>query len=107
MKYLNSRVWRLRDHVMLIYLRVGNKRGIYRMTALVSEEYHYCLRCSYNSACNACCNIVCYNLENMSKLKEKIKEEFGIIEPRITPLKIERLRRRFCTTDLLYIFQNS
>ena len=76
---------------MLIYLnKIGNKRGIIRMKVLVSEDHHSCLRCPYNPNCK----LTCYDLEWMSELQEKVKEEFGIGSSllHITPLFIERLR---------------
>lgn len=92
MKYLSSRVWIKTEKVMLIYLKVGNKRGIIRMKVLVSEDHHSCLRCPYNSECK----LTCYHLEMMLGLQEKAKEEFGIgyLLLHITPLKIEKLRAK-------------
>ena len=77
---------------MLIYFKTGNKRGIIRMKVLVSEDHHSCLRCPYNPECS----MVCDDLENMKRLQEKVKEEFGIGPSllHITPLRIERLRTR-------------
>ena len=93
MKYLGSRVWITNEKIMLIYLKVGNKRGIIRMKVLVSEDHHSCLRCPYNPECK----LTCYRLEMMSGLQEKMKKEFGIgsVLLHITPLKIERLRAKY------------
>ena len=93
MKYLSSRVWITNEKIMLVYLKTGNKRGIIRMKVLVSEDHHSCLRCPYNPDCKR----TCYDLERMSGLQEKVKEEFGIGSSllHITPLKIERLRAKF------------
>ena len=93
MKYLNSRVWITSEKIMLVYLKVGNKRGIIRMKVLVSEDHHFCPRCPYNQECK----LTCYYLERMSGLQEKMKEDFGIIGSsllHITPLRIERLRAK-------------
>lgn len=92
MKYLSSRVWITNEKTMLIYLKIGNKRGIIRMKVLVSEDHHSCLKCPYNPECR----LTCYCLEMMSGLQEKVKEEFGIGSSllHVTPLKIERLRAR-------------
>jgi uncharacterized protein YjaZ len=78
---------------MLVYLKTRNKRGIIRMKVLVSEDYHFCIRCPYNPECR----LTCYHLEMMSGLQEKVKEEFGIGSSllHITPLKIERLRAKY------------
>lgn len=82
----------LEEYIMLVYLKTGNKRGITRMKVLVSEDPHSCLRCPYNTECK----LMCYRLERILELQEKVKEEFGIesLSLRITPLRIERLRAR-------------
>jgi hypothetical protein len=92
MKYISSRVWITAERIMLVYLKAGNKRGIIRMKILVSEDHHSCLRCPYNPECK----LTCYDLERMSGLQEKVKEEFGIGSSllHITPLFIERLRAK-------------
>ena len=97
MKYISSRVWITAERIMLIYLKTGNKRGIIRMKVLVSEDHHSCLRCPYNPECK----LMCYHLEIMSGLQEKVKEEFGIGSSllHITPLFIERLRAK-CTPSV-------
>jgi hypothetical protein len=78
---------------MLVYLKTGNKRTITRMKILVDSDHHSCLRCPYNPDCS----IVCDKLENMERLQEKVKEEFGIGSCflHITPLGIERMRAKF------------
>ena len=93
MKYISSRVWITNEKIMLVYLKAGNKRGIIRMKILVSEDHHSCLRCPYNPECK----LTCFDLEMMSGLQEKVKEEFGIGSSllHITPLKIERLRAKY------------
>ena len=93
MKYLSSRVWITAKKIMLVYLKIGNKRKITRMKILVNEDHHFCLRCPYNPECK----LTCYHLEMMSGLQEKVKEEFRIGSSllHITPLKIERLRATF------------
>lgn len=78
---------------MLVYLKTGNKRGVIRMKVQVSEDHHSCLRCPYSPECE----MVCSDLEEMDKLKEEVKREFGI-DPcllHITPLKTERLRAKW------------
>lgn len=92
-RYLGSRVWPLKDRVMLVYFRTGNKRGITKMKVLVSEDRHYCLRCPYNTECE----VVCSDLEEIGKLREEVKKEFGIGSCflHITPLKIGRLRAKW------------
>lgn len=94
MKYLSSMVWITAEKTMLVYLKIGNKRGITRMKVLVSEDHHSCLRCPYNPECG----LVCSDLEGMDKLRDKVKEEFGISSCllHITPLFVERLRAK-CT----------
>ena len=89
MKYISSRVWITNnEHIMLVYLKTGNKRTIIRMKIWVDSNYHACIRCPYNLECN----IVCDKLENMERLQEKVKKEFGIslCFLHITPLRIER-----------------
>ena len=95
MKYLSSRVWITNEKIMLIYLKVGNKRGIIRMKVQVSEDHHSCLRCPYNPECE----MVCSDLEGMPELQKKMKEEFGIGSSllHITPLFVEKLRAKLPT----------
>lgn len=90
MKYISSRVWITNEHIMLIYLKTGNKRRIIRMKILVSEDHHSCIRCPYNPGCK----LMCYDLERISGLQEKVKKYFGIGSSllHITPLFVERLR---------------
>ena len=95
MKYLSSSVWLLRDRVMLVYVRVGNKRTRSRIKILVGGggDHHGCLRCPYNART---CNRQCEWLEGVPELKEKIKEEFGIIiKPKLTPPLVEKLRAKW------------
>ena len=91
-------VWITAERTMLVYLKTGNKRGIIRMKVQVSEDYHHCLRCPYNSKCEMVCN----DLEEINKLRDKVKEEFGIGSSllHITPLFIERLRAK-CTPSTI------
>ena len=93
MKYLSSRVWITAEKTMLVYLKTGNKRGITRMKVQVSEDYHSCLRCPYSSECEMICN----DLEEMDKLREEVKREFGIGSCllHITPLFVEKLRAKY------------
>jgi hypothetical protein len=80
---------------MLVYIRTGNKRTRSRIKIWVGDlgDYHGCLRCPYNFRT---CNMMCQKLEGIPELKEKIKEEFGIIiKPKLTPLFIERLRAKW------------
>ena len=93
MKYISSSVWITNERIMLVYLKTGNKRGITRMKILVDTNHRSCFRCPYNLKCGR----ICYCLETMSELQEKVKEEFGIGFSllHITPLKIERLRAKF------------
>ena len=95
MKYLKSEVWIWAERIMLVYVRVGNKRTRSRIKIWVGGggDHHFCLRCPYNART---CNMMCQKLEVIPELKEKIKEEFGIItEPKITPLLVERLRAKW------------
>ena len=93
LRYLNSRVWPLKGSIMLVYFRTGNKRRITRMKVQVSKDRHYCYRCPYNTECKR----VCSDLEEMDKLREEVKKEFGIGSCllHITPLKIEILRAKW------------
>ena len=90
MKYLSSRVWITNERIMLVYLKIGNKRGIIRMKVLVSEDHHSCLRCPYNPECK----LTCYELERMLGLQEKVKEEFqkqrgGQFQPELVDVLME------------------
>jgi len=98
MKYISSRVQMTNENTMLVYFKIGNKRGIIRMKILVSEDCHFCLRCPYNPECK----LTCYRLEMMSELQEKVREEFriGFSLLNITPLRIERLRAKKYTEIL-------
>jgi hypothetical protein len=98
MKYISSRVWITAERIMLVYLKIGNKRTIVRMKILVDSDHHSCLRCPYNPECK----LMCYHLEMMSGLQEKVKKTFGIGSSllHITPLFIERLRAK-CTPSTI------